>query len=289
MAKSKAGGTRAYIRGKIGADVYSIGKDGKGRKQQVVRSLAEQVKNPQTTAQMRGRMIMSTIMQVVAQGSFLFDHSFDNVPTGQPSISEFIRKNYALIKTDVAAHEASGNSFGLNKYQEKGAHAGAYQISAGAAVLSSNWTVAIDGSEFGNLGALSNTAKAFRDAAGLGVDDYVTFVYIDQAKVLHYARVRIDFTTLSDATAITSSNIANLFSIESDITLSVSISGNLITFATTDPYVAACGIILSKKVGASYEHNDAVMTVDGAPDYTASVALPTYPTGSERFLNGGDI
>lgn len=46
MAKSKSGGTRSYIRGKIGADVYSVGKDGKGKRQQVVRSLAEQVANP---------------------------------------------------------------------------------------------------------------------------------------------------------------------------------------------------------------------------------------------------
>ena len=46
MAKSKVGGTRAYIRGRIGSDVYSIGKTSAGKKQQVVRSLAEQVKNP---------------------------------------------------------------------------------------------------------------------------------------------------------------------------------------------------------------------------------------------------
>lgn len=48
MAKSKSGGTRAYIRGRVGADVYSIGKTANGKKQQVVRSLAETVANPQT-------------------------------------------------------------------------------------------------------------------------------------------------------------------------------------------------------------------------------------------------
>ena len=62
MAKSKNGGTRAMIRGRVGSDVYSIGKDGKGARQQVVRSLAEQVANPRTQAQMFNRMIMSTVM-----------------------------------------------------------------------------------------------------------------------------------------------------------------------------------------------------------------------------------
>jgi len=138
MAKAKSGGTRSFLRGRIASDVYSIGKDGNGRKQQVVRSLAETVANPQTTAQMRGRMIMSTLMQVVSGLSGLIDHSFDNVAIGQPSISEFIRRNYQYIKADVAAHPASGNQYGLNAYQVKGAKAGAYQIAFGKAILPAN-------------------------------------------------------------------------------------------------------------------------------------------------------
>ena len=66
MAKSKNGGSRAYIRGRIGSDVYSVGKDGMGKKQQVVRSLAVQVTNPRSQSQMFNRMIMSTVMQGVS-------------------------------------------------------------------------------------------------------------------------------------------------------------------------------------------------------------------------------
>ena len=115
MAKSKNGGTRSFIRGRIGSDVYSVGKDGKGARQQVVRSLAEQVANPRSSAQMFGRMVMSTVMQTVSALKPIIDHSFDGVATGQPSISEFIRRNYALVKADAEAHPASGNQFGLNK------------------------------------------------------------------------------------------------------------------------------------------------------------------------------
>ena len=64
MAKSKSGGTRSLIRGRVGSDVYSIGKDGKGQRQQVVRSLAETVANPRSQSQMFNRMVMSTVMQI---------------------------------------------------------------------------------------------------------------------------------------------------------------------------------------------------------------------------------
>ena len=115
--------------------MYSIGKNAKGKKQQVVRSLAETVANPQTIAQMRGRMIMSTIMQAQSALKPIIDHSFDNVVGVQPNLSEFIRRNYALIKADVAANPSSGNAFGLNAYQEKGVKQGAYIISDGKAAV----------------------------------------------------------------------------------------------------------------------------------------------------------
>ena len=134
MAKSKSGGTRSYIRGRIGSDVYSIGRDGKGSRQQVVRSLAEQVSNPRSQSQMFGRMIMSTVMQAVSGLAPIIDHSFDGVAKGQPSISEFIRRNYALVKADAVAHAATGNSFELSKFQEKGCKVGYYAISTGTVV-----------------------------------------------------------------------------------------------------------------------------------------------------------
>lgn len=289
MAKSKAGGTRAYIRGKIGADVYSIGKDGKGRKQQVVRSLAEQVKNPRTTAQMRGRMIMSTIMHVVAAGSQLFDHSFDNVPTGQPSLSEFIRTNYALIKADVAAHESVGNTFGLNKYQEKDVKVGAYQIASGTAQLPSALSF-FDTYNGAIIATEAMTAKGVRDALGLGIDDYITLVEISEDYGLFYLRIRVDYNTLSDATVITAQNAASLFILEGNYTPVFAVEGTNLTIALEQRGVtASIGAIISKKSGAIYEHNDAIMTGDTGASYSASVALPTYPTGSERFLNGGEI
>lgn len=287
MAKSKSGGSRAYLRGRIGSDVYSIGKDGKGKKQQVVRSLAEQVANPQTIAQMRGRMIMSTVMQVVNVLRPIIDHSFDNVQGKQPNISEFIRINYGLIKADVASHPTSDNVFGLNKYQEKGAKRGAYQISEGSAskpaalVLGkSTGIVSID------LTADGLTIGGLKAALGMTTEDYFTVVGITADGIAKYERFRVN-PALSDDTVIAAGNLDEVFATEGNATANIALAGKVITL--TDATVAnCCAIIMSIKTASGYKHSKAVLGDAAGIDWNASVALATYPQGAQNFLNGGD-
>lgn len=294
MAKSKSGGTRAYIRGKVGADVYSIGKTAKGKKQQVVRSLAETVANPQTQAQMRGRMIMSTIMQTVAALSPIIDHSFDNVNGRQPNISEFISRNYALVKADVAAHPASSNKFGLNKYQEKGAKAGAYIVSAGAIPVPSALTFSAEASMATiALGAAHLTVGELKAALGLEGGDYITLVglgYNDLSQpVLAYARYYLS-DSLADSTAISASNIASVFTVDSNYDNAASVNAESGAINLSLNNASGClGVILSKKTANGWEHSNGTLQTSGTLNYTANVALPTYPTGGADFLNGGDI
>lgn len=295
MAKAKTGGSRAYIRGKLGADVYSIGKDGKGKKQQVVRSLAEQVSNPQTEAQMQGRMIMSTVMQAQSAMAQLIDHSFDGVPAGQPSISEFIRTNYALIKTDVAAHPSSGNSFAVNKYQEKGVLGGAFQLAKGLAVVPSAVSARIVDSIYNFVitkAATDTTAGAVRALLGLAINDYFTTCRVEERQVFSFLRIKLT-DTLSDETTLTSGNVADLFDFESNMpdTPTVTLASTTITisFRDTKAIRSAC-LIVSKKQGSEWQHNNAVMAVDAEwTPQPASTALPTYPVGASRFLNGGEL
>lgn len=286
MAKSKVGGTRAYIRGRIGSDVYSIGKDGMGKKQQVVRSLAEQVANPQTTAQMRGRMIMSTVMQAVAAMNAIVDHSFDNFAAGQPNISEFIRVNYALIKADVAAHNVSGNIFGINKYQEKGVKLGAYQISNGQAVGIANAT--IDGEANTLTLAIGGTMTVgeLKNALGLTVNDYFTICSIAQEGLFVYRRFHFN-TSYTDATVISAENVTDLFTSEGNVAYTPSVSGTNVVL-TFNALSDCAGIIVSRLENGKYVHNKVVLAAPTDPQWAAADALPTYPTGSQRFLNGGD-
>ena len=288
MAKSKNGGSRAYIRGRIGSDVYSIGKNGKGERQQVVRSLAESVANPRTQNQMFGRMVMSTVMQAVSGLSNIIDHSFDGIAKGQPSISEFIRTNYALVKADAEANPQSNNIFGLQKYQEKGIRPGRYVVSKGSQALPVAVTGNVEGISIA-LAQANQTVGGLKAALGLSADGYITYVGITSAKAALYCRIKLK-TTLADDTAITSENVASLFTMEGNVSMTPSLGTNAIVFelagsVATDAY----GVIVSEMVDGAWKHNNCTLSATAGINYSASVALPTYPTGAEQFLNGGDL
>lgn len=300
MAKSKNGGTRAYIRGRIGSDVYSVGKNSKGEKQQVVRSLAETVANPRTSQQMFGRMVMSTVMQAVHAFKPIIDHSFDGFPVGQPSISEFIRRNYALVKADAIANPASGNAFGLNMYQEKGLKKGVWVLSAGGAQYPAAVTAADGGVALKIAVGSTLTYGALRAAWGMTSEEYVTLICFHEAAdfatsgaiVPFFCRLSIK-ENLDDATVLTAENALAAFNLEGDFTPVVSLSdGTISMMGDTDDESTLYSLqwsIVTRKENGSFIHSDLQLTLAGTKAYTSDVALPTYPVGSEMFLNGGDL
>lgn len=290
MAKSKSGGTRAYIRGRVGSDVYSVGKTAKGKKQQVVRSLAETVANPQTEAQMFGRMIMSTVMQVVGAMRPIIDHAFDGVSGKQPNISEFISRNYALVKADAIAHPASGNKFGLNKYQQKGAKGGEYIISDGQVPYPS--ALAVNGTSQAATVTLTEATATYgglKAALGLSGGDYLTIVSIVEGGGMEYLRLYLK-ENVADNTAITNETVSTLFTQEKSGSFSLSYtSATFKVNVLNEDIPITTGVILSKKTASGWEHSTSYMASPGDLSFASDVALPTYPTGSEQFLNGGDI
>lgn len=290
MAKSKNGGTRAYIRGRIGSDVYSVGKNGKGERQQVVRSLAEVVSNPRTESQMYGRMIMSTVMQAVAGLAAVVDHSFDGFQKGQPSISEFIKQNYALVKADAQAHPSASFNFGIVNYQEKGILPGKYMISKGSALVPAAVTAAFQKISIA-LTAGTLTVGGLKAALGLAEEGYLTLVTVDDTAGVFITRAHLD-TALADSTAITSSNVESLFAIEGNARVAISLDTNtikieqLFVMGTSYSY----GLIVSDKVEGAWVHNNCTMSAEMTSSAkSADAALPTYPTGQQAFLNGGDL
>lgn len=292
MAKSKVGGSRAYIRGRIGADVYSIGKDGKGTRQQVIRSLAEQVSNPRTESQMFGRMIMSTVMQAVSALQPIIDHSFDGLPKGQPSISEFIRQNYALVKADAIAHPANNNAFALNEYQQKGLLQGAYMVAKGSAVVpaalktDSTLGFIVEGA------TQATTVGQFKALWGLDDNEYITLIgqTVNTQGVLEGAKfVRISFKfTVADSTVITSEVLNAAATFEGSATARWVVDDDG-AYISANMNLSNAAVIVSKVENGVYVHNTAYMKA-GSVDYNpADVVLPTYPTGTQQFLNGGEL
>ena len=288
MAKSKSGGTRSYIRGRIGSDVYTIGKDGKGNKQQVVRSLAETVANPRTIAQMKGRMIMSTILQARSGLKVIIDHSFDGLSGALANLSEFSSRNYALIKADIAANPTTGNVFGLNKFNEKGIKQGAWIVSDGEAVLPSAVSLtAAAGKMVIALGSNPATIAGLKTALDMTSEEFLTFVGISVADGACYSRVRIN-PNQADSFAITSANVANAFAIEGNVVPSFSLNGTDIEVTISD-IAGNCGIIISRKIDGGFIHNLCQLSDPANPVWNCDNALPTYPVGANAFLNGGDI
>ena len=288
MAKSKSGGTRTFIRGRVGSDVYSVGRDAKGKKQQVIRSLAESVANPQTKSQMRGRMIMSTIAQALAELRVICDHSFDNVIGARANLAEFTSRNYALIKADVAAHPSTGNAFGLVSYMEKGAKQGQYIVADGQAQIPSALVLTKSSGIIAITMAADNvTIGGLKAALGMNSEEYFTLVGLNASGKAEYERFRIN-PTLADSTAINASNIADVFAVEGNVAAVINVNTNVIDI-TLSAIAGDCAVIISKKSNGKYIHNEAVLG-DGSNFVAPSdTALPTYPVGAQDYLNGGDI
>lgn len=288
MAKSKSGGTRSMIRGRVGADVYSIGRDSKGQRQQVVRSLAEQVSNRRTSAQMVGRMLMATIMQAQSALKPIIDHSFDNVQGVQPNLSEFIRRNYALLKADVAANPSGNNAFGLNAWGEKGAKQGHYIVSDGKASIPAAVSF-VQGTAVLTieLTAETMTMAGLKAAWEVGQYGYITIVGINTNGAADFARLHLNYS-VADTTAVSSSSVASMFTISGNAVPEVAVSGNAVTITLAS--VAGCSnIIVTRKVASGFIHSTAILGAALGNHYTYAEAFPTYPIGEEMFLNGGSL
>ena len=311
MAKAKSGGTRSYLRGRIANDVYSIGKDGSGKKQQVVRSMAETVTNPQTIAQMRGRMIMSTVMQGLSALHDIIDHSFDGIAAGQQSLNRFIKVNYALAKDAVEQGLEAFQGFFFNDYQQKGIAVANWLIAEGKQPVPSFHKTSEDLFAIGGNVVADMTFGAWLVATHLDKAAYFTVVGI--APILPSgstvyvpgvaAFVRLHIKEDADrSTVITSANFNDFFTLED--------SGNILQCSLRYPSEAgapvtimitpngaggfpcsAYTIIQSVKKDDGYEHNDASFIVVNSQlaMNTPQESLDTYPIGSERFLNGGSL
>lgn len=291
------------LKGRIGSDVYSVGKDGKGRRQQVVRSLAEQVSNPRTTSQMANRMIMSTVMQAAKYFHDIIDHSFDGTPIGQPSISKFISENYAVLKKGDGMY---------NEYQQKGVMLNPYVLSKGT--LQYNDKIYFgqctndDTTAFGMWGICIQTGEKqitvgqLREIIGGGAEDgYITCInlYGNNSHPAGYVRYRVN-PELADNQNVFDSNyeaIANLFVSESNggyVRIIAESGANQnakfqIFLSTGDANQKDfCGAIWSKKINGSWKHS-ACQLEEGEETSNYDDALATYPVGSEQFLNGGDL
>lgn len=113
MARSKVGGAFGFLRGSIGSVTYTTKKNSAGKREQVARQKAQQVSNPNSTAQIMQRMKLGPAQRfydafenVVAKG--IISHAFESVPYGTASRQYFIS---LAMKEDAAVYVPKGVDF----------------------------------------------------------------------------------------------------------------------------------------------------------------------------------
>ena len=175
-------------RGSVGDIVFS-----RSNGQQVIKSKAGEVKNPQTTAQLIQRIIMNTIAQAYSKMQDICDHSFEGIANGQMSMSYFMQKNLNLLRytlSQVGDLNASAPCFA--PIGNNGLASNSYVIAKGSLPETlpevSSGAVAIAISE--------NTYAAVLAATGLQRGDQLTIISVDGSDLSDqkfvYSRIILD-------------------------------------------------------------------------------------------------
>lgn len=122
MARSRVGGSKAKISGKVGSEVYSIVKNQSGGYTQVVSELPVSKEVAITPELCRQRMFMSIVMRHMSLLQAFLSAAFEDVPEGTLSVQEFARVNvrwlqqhYDIVYTNqyVTWWPAYGQSYAL--------------------------------------------------------------------------------------------------------------------------------------------------------------------------------
>lgn len=276
---------------------------------QITKDRVYDVKNPQTSSQMEGRCIMATASAAYAHMKEIVDHSFEGITYGQNNMSEFIRRNYALLK---AAKDANPQTFGYNAYRDRALYGGGYLVSTGSAPsVFPNASISFMGDQSGSSvqaalpagGSVSTvTVKQFCDANGLANGHMATLVILYPIKNQPYYGFAFIRLTVLDAssTAALASGVSTAFRVEGNKgTASISANGSNVAIFMNVPdgstnssdEHAGAAIIHSVKAANGWLRSTEYLVPAANVDLgeTFASAIATFPIGGSYVLNGGAI
>ena len=242
MARSRVGGTRGWLRGKVASDLYQVGRDSAGKKIQLVRAVEESRINNNTVAQAMARMQMALCMGSLATYKDIVDHSWEGIPYGQPSIGHFVALNVPLIQADCIEHWEQDYLF---DYPTKGvavSRAGAFKIAEGTLSVPGCLQISSYGYYGSNLRLSLVTGKSvvtmgdIKQLLGLNANDYITHIAFAQGAFeyqskLVYSRYYLS-PNIPDSTVLTSANKDSFFYLEGNVAAAIQIvnGGQTINF-----------------------------------------------------------
>lgn len=289
MARSTQGGTRGFIRGKVGDSLYQVTRNSEGKPIQLVRAVEDSRTNPNTEGQAIARMQMALLMGTLAQFKQIVDHSFEGVPYGQLSIAEFVRTNMPLVQEDTRNHWEGWNVFG---YPEKGVsvmRVGAFIMAKGSLVLPAAAEMVQPEYSDGapsiviTLESRYPTVGELKRFLGLNADDYMTVLAMypcedEQNSLLAFCRYYIS-PDYDDSTVVTLGMMPRIFRTEGNTTPKFARNRNVLTLSFEPPvtaglhsryFVGSC-LIFSRWDGQKWLRN------------TSQMMIPEYATGDADF------
>lgn len=288
MAQSK--GFFGLRKGSTKSLTFSV-LDGK----QITKDRVYDVKNPRTEAQMRQRMLMTTIGAAYKTLKSIADHSFEGYSSGMQCMRQFNSRNLNRFKQAAAAK----GSVAFNEYKDGDVNPMPFIIASGSLPgfafkfdKTSNLEIVGEKED-----ADFTTAEGIYAALGVQRNDLITFctvigegtttngVYSYKAENFNIVRLYCDksgsVTKPADAFTISTNN--------DQATIAMSTAANAITIKTGEADFGA--VIQSRKNDSGWLRSDAVMIVNDTviADVKTANQLATYPVGTELILNNGPM
>lgn len=287
---SKGNMLLGHARGKVGSLVFS-----RSNGQQIVRARAEQVKNPQTDAQMIQRILLNTISQAYSKLNAIVDHSFEGIPVGQKSMSYFMKRNLDAIRKVLATTgDLDGNPPYVSPINSNLFALNDYEVSKGTLPDVNPSIMHADGIY---IAGAANTYQAVIDAYGLQRGDQLTFLVIETSDYVtatfKYSRVILDprnddGTEAPLSTPFIADGAINKPSAKNEyngVTFKVE-NSQMIAQGALDN-VAGAMIASRQKTDGSWMRSNSklVISEDGAIGYSVQEALDAFKSGSLDVVN----
>ena len=288
MAQSK--GFFGLRKGSTKSLTFSV-LDGK----QITKDRVYDVKNPRTEAQMRQRMLMTTIGAAYKTLKSIADHSFEGYSSGMQCMRQFNSRNLNRFKQAAAAK----GSVAFNEYKDGDVNPLPFILASGSLP-----GFAFKFDETSNLeivgkkeGADFTTAEGIYAALGVQRNDLITFCTVigegsTSNGVYSYKAERFNIVRLYCDKSGSVAKPADAFTISTNndqASVTMSTAANAITIKTGEADFGA--VIQSRKNDSGWLRSDAVMIVNDTVISGVKTAnqLATYPVGTELILNNGPM
>lgn len=235
MARSRNGGTKGMLSGKLGDVIYMITRNMDGSFRQSMQSSPEQRFNPSTFDQARARCTMATIERAMFTFRDFITSGWEGVDRGQQSVVEFSRYNYNFLKDflevmfdDDSDYDVHWN---LPKRGQTQPRAGDFRLSQGSLRIKKQWFL-----DFGDLNTPYWCVRSWPSSGDITLSDWLALnglqlgdqlVFVQFMEGLTPSKAMVTYVVIATEkntnpnNLITSSNFRQLLTLSSNVPCNV--------------------------------------------------------------------